>query len=127
MTKRILIVDDVPAVRAAVRAELEFESTFQVCGEAQDGLDGIKKARELKPDLVILDFAMPFMNGIQAATVLSREMPHVPLILFTMHAGAVVEMSARAAGISVVIPKAGQPQALLRGVRALLEEPRVRA
>lgn len=115
------------AVRAAIRAELEFESGFQVCGEAQDGLDAIKKARELKPDLVILDFAMPSMNGIQAAAVLSQEMPHVPLILFTMHASAVVEARARAAGVSIVISKAREPGALLCGVRDLLEGPRARA
>lgn len=92
-----------------------FESYIglSVCGEAADGLDAIKKARELQPDLTTLDFAMPLMNGIQAATVLSREMPWVPLILFTMHAGAAVESSARTAGITVVISKVSEPEALI--------------
>jgi DNA-binding NarL/FixJ family response regulator len=101
----ILIVDDNALMRKAVRLGFEGRSGFQICGEAVDGLDAIEKARQLKPDLIILDFSMPVMNGLETAAVLSREMPLVPLILFTMHIGAVMASDARSAGVSAVVSK----------------------
>jgi two-component system nitrate/nitrite response regulator NarL len=64
-----------------------------------------EKARQLKPDLIILDFSMSVMNGLETAAVLSREMPLVPLILFTMHIGAVMASDARSASVSAVVSK----------------------
>jgi len=101
----ILIVDDNPSIRKAIRLDLEGRNGLHVCGEAVDGSDAIEKARRLKPDLIILDFSMPVMNGLQAAAVLSREMPTVPLILFTMHAAFVAASEVRSSGISAVVPK----------------------
>src|ERR1700692_4378898 len=85
MSKCILIVDDNLPIRKSIRRFLESETDFEVCGEAVDGLDAIEKARELNPDLIILDLSMPRMNGAAAASVLKRTMPHVPIILFTMY------------------------------------------
>jgi CheY-like chemotaxis protein len=101
----ILIVDDNPSIRKAIRLDLEGRNGLHVCGEAVNGSDGIEKARQLKPDLIILDFLMPVMNGLQAAAVLSREMPTVPPILFTMHTAFIGTSEARASGISAVVPK----------------------
>jgi DNA-binding NarL/FixJ family response regulator len=84
-SKTILIVDDSESVRRSVRAVLESQPEWRVCGEAVDGLDAIDKARELRPDLIILDVAMPRMNGLEAASVLRRTMPHLRILLFTMH------------------------------------------
>ena len=89
MHSSILIVDDNALIRKEVRLGFERRNGFLTCGEAVDGRDAIDKARQLKPDLIILDFSMPVMNGLQAAAVLSREMPDVPLILFTMHSAVV--------------------------------------
>lgn len=105
MHSSILIVDDNPTIRQAIRLGFERRNGFEVCGEAVDGRDGIDKARQLKSDLVILDFSMPEMNGLEAAAVLNKEMPSVPLILFTMHAGKLVDSEARLAGISAVVSK----------------------
>jgi DNA-binding NarL/FixJ family response regulator len=58
---------------------------FEVCGEASDGMDGIEKAKELRPDLILLDLSMPRMDGAKAASLLKRIMPSVPIILFTMY------------------------------------------
>src|SRR5579859_842092 len=81
--RRILIVDDGDAVRDVIRIFLE-KRGFQVCGEAADGVEAIEKAKALKPDLIILDLAMPRMNGMEAASVLSSIMPSVPIVLLTM-------------------------------------------
>ena len=80
MPKNILVVDDNPSIRFLIRSLLE-NSGYSVCGEAEDGADAIEKAKELKPDLICLDLSMPRMNGAEAASVLKRLMPTVPIIL----------------------------------------------
>ena len=69
----ILIADDSPFERSVIRSAVEGMTKFRVCGEAGDGVDAVKKARELKPNLVIMDLAMPQMNGVEAATVLKHD------------------------------------------------------
>jgi two-component system nitrate/nitrite response regulator NarL len=73
--------------------------------EAENGAEGVQKAQELNPGLVILDLSMPVMNGLEAAHALRLTMPHVPLLMFTNNNGPAMEREARAAGISVVISK----------------------
>src|SRR5215470_12159028 len=85
--KTILLVDDSYTERLAIRAALETFTDFQVC-EASNGAEGVKKARELKPDLVLLDLAMPVMNGLVAASILKTRMPQIPVVVLTMHAEA---------------------------------------
>lgn len=99
------MVDDSPTIRKVVRSVLEAEAECKVCGEAINGQDAIEKAAQLHPDMVVLDFAMPVMNGIEAARVLSKNMPDVPLIMLTSHANRLVEPEARAAGMSAVLSK----------------------
>ena len=74
MPKSILIVDDSETVRQVVRTFLESKG-FQVCGEAADGSQAIERAMELTPDLILLDVAMPGMNGVEAASVLKGRLP----------------------------------------------------
>ena len=64
---RVLIVDDAPAWRQCVRLMLEEHSTFQVVGEASDGLEAIQKSQQLQPDVILLDVCLPILNGIEAA------------------------------------------------------------
>jgi DNA-binding NarL/FixJ family response regulator len=85
--KRILLADDSDAFRTAIHAYLS-QQDFDV-SEAVDGEDAIEKARKLKPDLILLDVAMPRTNGIIAASVLREMMPTVRIILFTMYSEAV--------------------------------------
>jgi DNA-binding NarL/FixJ family response regulator len=92
--KRILIADDSDVVRRAVHSCLTREE-FEVCGEAVDGEDAIEKARALKPDLILLDVAMPRTNGIVAASVLKDMMPNVQIVLFTMYSKAVARAFSR--------------------------------
>ncbi len=120
MTKSILVVDDNSLVRRAVTRMLE-AGNLKVCGEAVDGRDAIDRAMELQPDLIILDMAMPVMNGLKAAQILHQVMPTVPLILFSMHAGSVSQSEAKAAGIRAVVSKDAGGNLLLNHAKSLLE------
>ena len=117
--KKILIVDDGEAVRDIIRIFLEKEG-FQVCGEATDGVEAVEQAEKLKPDLIVLDLAMPRMNGVEAASVINRTMPTVPIVLLTMYADAVGGLLASASGISAVISKTDGFEKLVMCVRSLL-------
>jgi DNA-binding NarL/FixJ family response regulator len=112
---RILIVDDNPHVRNALRVCLEMNQGHEVCGEAENGQDGMELARQLKPDIVLLDYAMPNMNGLEAARLISASMPQCGMILFTMFASNELCTLAQAAGIRAVVSKD------VGGVHALVE------
>jgi len=120
-SKRILIVDDLPQMRKLMRAYLEEDGDFQVCGEAIDGFDAINKAKILKPDLIILDASMPRMNGIEAAPKLKQLLPETPIILFTFHEGMMRGFDAREVGVDAVVTKASGMFPLKESVKALLE------
>ena len=119
MTKQILIADDGTTVRQLIRAFLEKETAFRVCGEAVDGVDAIEKAKELKPDLILLDLAMPRMNGADAATELLRIMPEVPIVMFTMY-DENVGKSLMPLGVKAVISKPDGMRNLVECVQGLL-------
>lgn len=119
MAKSILIVDDSPAIRKATRNYFEAQSEFEVCGEAVDGVDALEKARQLHPDLIILDLQMPRMNGLQAARELKSILP-VPIILFTMYADLVDHATASSAGISAVVSKLDDLSVLAQRAESLL-------
>ena len=103
--KAILIADDNAGVRRAVRNALEKSGEWKICGEAVNGRDVIEKAEQLHPDLVVVDFSMPVMNGLEAARALKRWRPSMPVVLFTIFKDRFLEAEAFAAGISVVVAK----------------------
>ena len=119
MPTRTLIVDDSPVIRESLRRLFESEG-LPVCGVAEDGAQAIEKATQARPDLIVLDFSMPVMNGIQAAKMLKKLMPQVSLLLFTAHANSALEEEAFAAGISAVISKQQDSYALIAKAHALL-------
>jgi len=88
-----------------LRTTFEDISGWEVCGEAENGREAIEKASELKPDLIVLDLAMPIMHGLEAAPVLRRMLPAVPIILFTLYANKFLEQEAFSAGVTVVVSK----------------------
>src|SRR5580704_14584836 len=102
MPKCILLVDDNAVIRRMLRAAFE-QPGWEVCGEAVNGQDAIDKARESKPDLIVLDLSMPIMNGIQAAPVLKRMLPTVPIVLFTLYGSDDLEQAASSAGVAAVV------------------------
>jgi CheY-like chemotaxis protein len=105
MSKSILIADDSETIRTVLRTFLESREGFEVCAEAVDGVDAIEKAKELHPDLIILDLAMPRMNGAAAASVLKRRMPRTPIILFTIYDGVMGKALASAVNVDLVLAK----------------------
>jgi two-component system chemotaxis response regulator CheY len=102
---RILIVDDSETTRRILRA-IVHSRNWKVCGEAETGREGVAKFQELKPDLVLIDLAMPDINGIEAARGMSSLNPGVPLILFTILDLQGLEKAAREAGICAIVSKA---------------------
>jgi CheY-like chemotaxis protein len=84
VAKTILIADDSASVRLSVRLVLEGRHKQLVVREAVDGMDAVEKAKKLRPDLILLDLAMPRLNGAEVAAVLKNEMPETPVILFTL-------------------------------------------
>lgn len=116
-----MIVDDNPAIRRALKNILEFNAGWVVCGEGIDGRDGIEKAKQLKPDLIVLDVSMPVMNGVEAARILHQIMPGVPLILCSLHTDEILHREAITAGANAVVSKAQNMQTLIHKARELLD------
>jgi DNA-binding NarL/FixJ family response regulator len=121
VTKRILIVDDLPQMRKLIRDYLEEEKEFRVCGEAIDGFDAINKAQNLKPDLIILDASMPRMTGIEAAPKLKKLLPETPIILFTFHESMMQGFASGEVGVDAVVTKDRGMFPLKESVKALLQ------
>jgi two-component system, NarL family, nitrate/nitrite response regulator NarL len=122
--RSILLVDDSDFERVIIRSAVEGFTNFRVCGEASNGVEGIKKAIELKPDLVVMDLAMPLMNGLEAASVLNNTMPKVPIVLLTLYADQIHgPRSAAAFGVTAVLSKFDGLAPLLQCLRRLLGSP----
>ena len=117
---KFLIADDSKTIRTLIRAFIENRAGFEVCGEAVDGADAIEKAKELKPDLIILDLAMPRMNGAAAASVLKRRMPKIPIILFTMYDELMSETFSSAVQVDLVLSKPNGLHEMVTHVQDLL-------
>jgi len=120
MVPRILIADDQDQIIKALRTMLEHESRFTVCGVAMNGVEALIKAQELHPDLVILDLAMPVMNGLEAAREIAKVQPNTPVVLYTMTDVPQVRVEAANIGIREVVDKFAGPQLLLGAVERAL-------
>ena len=119
MNRRILIVDDSAPIRGILRAVVESWPGFEVCAEASDGLEGVEKGLELKPDLIILDFSMPQINGLQVALIVHQTAPNIPIILYTLYKDAIPSRMAHAAGVDSVVSKTDQLSTLANEVQRL--------
>jgi DNA-binding NarL/FixJ family response regulator len=117
---RILIADDNETLRNALRHLLSKESGWSVCGEATNGRSVVSMALELKPDLIILDFLMPLTNGIAAAAEISKSLPNVPVVLYTMHVSDQLEREAKRFGIRNVLSKTEPFENVMRALKDLL-------
>jgi PAS domain S-box-containing protein len=119
--KRILVVDDHEVMRRGIRNLLENCPELEVCGEASSGFEAIQKARELHPDLIILDLNMPGSGGLSAANELQHSESCAKILIFTMHTFPGLEKTLRAAGCKGFVAKVNAERDLLRGIRAVLE------
>jgi CheY-like chemotaxis protein len=119
MPKRILVADNNVIVRKALSRIFETEEDYDICAEAVNGKEAITLAIQHKPDLIILDFQMPVMDGIEAGRELKRIMPHVPIILFTLHAEAMMYNLGQHSPFDLVVPKSDAIN-IVKHVRSLI-------
>ena len=118
---RILLVDDNPAVRHYLRAILEQQDDWQICGEARNGREAIDRVQELIPDVVLLDFQLPDLNGLDVARHFRGLLPRIPILMVTVHMSNQLAAAARAAGICGICAKSNVGS-IVEAVRTLLEE-----
>jgi DNA-binding NarL/FixJ family response regulator len=121
---KILIVDDSPVIRRSVRACIERNTGWEVCGEAGNGAIAVKMVRQLSPDVIILDLSMPVMNGLEAAKQIASIAPEAAILMYTLHNCGDLLKEARAAGIRGVFSKSEDlGDKLIASIRALLNGP----
>src|SRR5437868_7899228 len=99
----VLLIDDNATVRIALRSM--FEGVGFVCFECEDAPQALRRAKQLQPDLILLDFSMPRMNGIEAAPLLKKLLPQTPIVMFMMFATETFTQVALAAGVTEVVSK----------------------
>jgi DNA-binding NarL/FixJ family response regulator len=120
VSKQILTADDSGTVRRILKMLLQDRKGIKVCGEAANGFEAVEKAKTLQPDLVLLDLAMPVMNGAEAASLLKKMMPRVPIIVFTMFGENIGRAMTDAIGVDLVLSKPEGMSALVEAIDGLL-------
>ena len=115
----ILIVDDSAAVCGAIRQFIEANTCYEVCAEANDGVAAIRKAKEFRCDMVVLDLSMPNLNGVEAAFVIKGILPKTKIVGFTVYATEFRSLTARA-GFDLVLSKEDGISNLVEAIKTLL-------
>lgn len=118
---KVLIADDHGIVRKGLRLQLEQRAEFQVVGEASDGRDAVKAAEELNPDVVIMDIAMPNLNGIEATTQIVKKNPRIGVIMLSMHSDETYLTRTLAAGAKGYLLKDNADVDLYRAIEVVAQ------
>ncbi len=118
---RILVADDHEMIRHGLRAVIEAHPGWEVCGEATNGLDAVAQARALKPDIVVLDFVMPKLNGLGAARQIRQELPETEVLILTMHESESLVRAIARVGARGCVLKSDAGRVLLSAVEQLLQ------
>jgi len=118
MTIRILLADDHNVVRQGLRLFLKYDPELEIVGEAADGAEALSLARELKPDVVLMDLLMPVMDGIAATAAIRRELPDVEVLALTSVLEDALVMGAVRAGAIGYLLKDTQADALCQAIKA---------
>lgn len=119
MRIRILVVDDHPIVRQGLKTLLEGHSGWEVIGEASDGAEALEKAKDLNPDVMVLDVTMPRMNGLEACRLLRRQSPALEILFVTQHDSPQMMREALEAGARGYVVKSNAARDLLAAVEAV--------
>ena len=115
------MVDDNPPVRHYLRALLEQRSTWQVCAEARTGKEALQRVEKNRPDMILLDFQMPDLNGLDVARQISSLFPEIPILMVTIHLSKQLAEEARRVGIRGACAKT-DVGSIVEAVDALLHE-----
>ena len=118
---RVLLVDDHALVRRGFRRMLEDEPTFQVAGEASDGLEAVEMAAELHPDVIVMDCALPQMNGIEASRLILAKLPDTAILMLSMHSEDTLVKQALEAGARGYILKNAMDLDLASAIKKVAE------
>jgi len=116
---RILVADDNPAIRRCLRGLLDHHADWLVCDEASNGKEAVERFQQAKPDLIVLDFQMPEMNGLDAARHIVDLSPKTPILMVTIHLSKQLSEEARRVGIRGACTKT-DISSVVDGVGALL-------
>jgi CheY-like chemotaxis protein len=119
MAKTVLVADDNPVIRKALCKIFEAEEDYEICAEATHGQEAIELALRHRPELIILDFSMPVMNGLEAAKELKKLMPGIPIILFTQYADLSNTLLSNGDFVDRIVSKDDATE-LMRHVKSLL-------
>ena len=122
MTKKILIADDFPIFRDGLRALLSNVSNLEVIGEAENGNIAVKKASQLKPDLILMDLTMPIMNGTEAIRIIKQRQPAIRIIAFTEHKSHDHVQAAFEAGANGYVLKDDTSDSLLAAINSVISD-----
>ena len=120
MGARILIVDDHEIFRRGLRSLLESRADWEVCGEATDGQDAVAKAKQLQPDVIVLDITMPRLNGLDATGVIRKEVPTAKVVILSQHQPALMKQVALTAGAGAYVTKSEVSRELMAAIDGLL-------
>jgi CheY-like chemotaxis protein len=118
--RRILVADDNYLIRKMLCELFKNHDSLEICDEAVDGQDAVDKAKRLRPDLVILDLSMPYMDGLQAAIAIGKFLPNVPIMLFTLYPNVIRQTEAETSGITRIVSK-NEPHTIVRHCEELLQ------
>jgi DNA-binding NarL/FixJ family response regulator len=121
MMARILIADDHVMMRKGLRTVIEPHPGWEVCGEASTGMEALELAKSLKPDLVVLDVSMPILNGLEVAHRISRSMPDMKTLLFTMHNSPQFAKDVTKSGAHGYVCKSSGEEVLTQAMETLLQ------
>ena len=117
---RILIAEDRESMREALKHLFKLRRDWEVCGEAQDGKEAVRKAEELHPDLIVMDYKMHDTDGLQAADRILKVLPDVPVVMFTLYKTEELERAARQVGVCCVVGKEEGVHTLLHAIESQL-------
>jgi DNA-binding NarL/FixJ family response regulator len=118
---KVLVADDHPVVRKGVQTCLAKQAKLKIVGEAIDGDEALRKARELCPDVILLDISMPGMNGLAVTEVLRKELPDMKVLILSVHSNREYIFRVIQAGAHGYVSKEAPPEELLRAIESVYE------
>lgn len=118
-TKRVLIVDDHDALRRGIRALVESRPNFTVVAEAASGHEAVEEAKRTSPDIAILDYSLPELNGLDLTVALKRELPRLEILVYTMHSRDEIITGVLKAGARGYVMKSDSEEHLVAALEAL--------